>query len=383
MITKIAIKNFKSLSDIDIDCSNLNVFTGLNGMGKSSIIQALLTLRQSYDKGSLQKEGLSLKGELTDIGLGKDVLYQFASTDEIEMALSFLENGDIYKESWTFTYEANEESDENKYSESDIIPYPDDIHLPSDLLRYSLFKVDKFKYLNAERWVKNIYEMGTQQIRNRSLGIHGEYTPHYLVQYGQDNKENSVDSSLLYKGTEVNTLDYQVSAWMNEISPGTKVKTVKIQGVNSVKLSYEFHNDRISTQEISPLNVGFGITYVLPIIVVLLSARPGDIIIIENPESHIHPKGQSIIGKLLAKVANLGVQLFVETHSDHIINGIRVAVKQGVPADLINLVFFIRGENHDEIYSTYNNPKIDQDGRIDFWPKDFFDEWNNNLMELL
>jgi len=383
MIKKIEIKNFKSLSNIDIDCSSLNVFTGLNGMGKSSIIQALLALKQSYDKGSLQKEGLSLKGELTDIGLGKDALYQFASTDEIEIALSFLDDSDVNKKSWTFTYEANEESDENKYSESDIIPYPADIHLPTDLLRYSLFKMDKFKYLNAERWVKNVYEMGTQQIRNRSLGIHGEYTPHYLIQYGQDNKENSVDSSLLYEGTEVNTLDYQVSAWMNEISPGTKVKTVKIQGVNSVKLSYEFYNDRISTQEISPLNVGFGITYVLPVIVALLSAKPGDIIIIENPESHIHPKGQSTIGKLLARVANLGVQLFIETHSDHIINGIRVAIKQGIPSNLINLIFFVRGENLDEIYSTYNNPKIDQDGRIDFWPKDFFDEWNNNLIELL
>lgn len=382
MITKIAIQNFKSLADIDINCSNLNVFTGLNGMGKSSIIQALLTLRQSHDKGTLQKEGLSLKGELTDIGVAKDALYQYASKDEIEIALSFTEDSSISTESWAFAYEANEESDEFKYSESEIIPYPKDIKLPTDLSKYSLFRNDKFKYLNAERWVKNVYEMGTQHIRNRSLGIHGEYTPHYLVQYGQD-KDETVDESLLYEGTKINTLDYQISAWMNEISPGTRVKAVKIQGINSVKLSYEFHNEKVSTQEISPLNVGFGITYVLPVIVALLSAKPGDIIIIENPESHIHPKGQSTIGKLLAKVAKIGVQLFIETHSDHIINGIRVAIKQGIPANLVNLIFFVRGENLNEIYSTYNNPRIDQDGRIDFWPKDFFDEWNNNLIELL
>ena len=378
MITKIAIQNFKSLADIEINCSNLNVFTGLNGMGKSSILQSLLVLRQSYDKGSLlSTEGLSLKGALADIGVGKDALYQFASKDEINIAIEF---DDKETKVWTFAYEANDENDEYRYSESDIMPYAVDTLPPEGLSEYSLFQSDKFRYLNAERWVKNIYDTGdTQVVKNRSLGKFGEFTPNYLVYYGSD----LIDEALLYEETQINTLNYQVSAWMNEISPGTKVKTEKIPGINSIKLSYEFHSNGINTRDISPLNVGFGMTYVLPVIVALLSAKPGDVLIIENPESHIHPKGQSVIGKLMAKVAQLGVQLFIETHSDHIINGIRVAVKKGIPANSVNLIFFTRGENHDEIYSTYNNPQIDNDGRIDFWPKNFFDEWNNNLIELL
>ena len=85
----------------------------------------------------------------------------------------------------------------------------------------------------------------------------------------------------------------------------------------------------------------------------------------------------------MAKVAALGVQLFVETHSDHIMNGVRVAVKQGVSPDFVKILFLSKGEGNKQMYTTQSTPKIDKDGRIDFWPPDFCEEWNNNLLELL
>lgn len=45
----------------------------------------------------------------------------------------------------------------------------------------------------------------------------------------------------------------------------------------------------------------FGITYVLPLIIALVSAKEGDIILVENPEAHIHPAGQSMLGELIAR----------------------------------------------------------------------------------
>ena len=54
----------------------------------------------------------------------------------------------------------------------------------------------------------------------------------------------------------------------------------------------------------------------------------GELIVIENPETHLHPKGQANLAKLIALVAEQGVQIIIETHSDHIINGLRVATKQ-------------------------------------------------------
>ena len=79
-------------------------------------------------------------------------------------------------------------------------------------------------------------------------------------------------------------------------------------------------------------NAGFGISYALPIVVAALRAAAGGLLLVENPEAHLHPAGQSRIGGFLARVAADGVQVFVETHSDHVLNGIRVAVADGSAA---------------------------------------------------
>lgn len=396
MISKIVIKNFKSLEDVNIDCSNLNVLTGLNGMGKSSIIQALLLLRQSYERGFLQNEGLSLNGDLVNIGTGKEALYEFAKTEEINFSLEFSENSKLKNNSWYFTYEVNNADtleDENKYFRSDFLPFseldPDSKKkddTPVNLETYTFFKRNTFQYLNADRWVKNEYDISDfHVIRNRNLGIHGEFTTHFLDQYGT----KPINPEFLFPGIETNELLLQVSAWMSEISPGTKVKTERIGGVNSVKLRYQLEGNGESTSDMAPLNVGFGITYVLPVLVSLLSAREGDIIIIENPESHIHPKGQSSIGKLMAKVAESGVQIFVETHSDHIINGILVSlnknsknIEKGISLNNLKINFIGRNENN--IFSSKIIPiKMKEDGRIHGIPEDFFDQYSKDMKTII
>lgn len=382
MISKIRIQNFKSLEDVTLDCSNLNVLTGLNGMGKSSVIQALLLLRQSNDRGFLETEGLSLNGDLINIGTGKEALYEFTDSEVIGFDLDFISDGKVVNKEWSFAYENyNPDSDnDEKYSASDFLSFSTDVEKPNDLTGLSLFKRNTFNYLNADRWVKNEYEISDYHvIRSRSLGKHGEFTAHFLSHYG----EKSINPEFLFKGTETNELLTQVSAWLSEISPGTKVNVERISGANSVKLRYIFEDNSVSSSQVAPLNVGFGITYILPVLVALLSSRKGDVLIIENPESHIHPKGQSIIGKLMTKVAEAGVQIFVETHSDHIMNGIRVAVKSGIKADLVRISFFVRGKEENKIFSKHESPQLDQDGRIDLWPSDFLDEWDNNLLELL
>ncbi|WP_180834594.1 AAA family ATPase, partial [Vibrio parahaemolyticus] len=66
---------------------------------------------------------------------------------------------------------------------------------------------------------------------------------------------------------------------------------------------------------------------VLPIVLALLVTKPGGLVIIENPEAHLHPKGQSYLGRLIQRTAEAGVQVIIETHSDHLLNGIRVAAR--------------------------------------------------------
>jgi predicted ATPase len=136
---------------------------------------------------------------------------------------------------------------------------------------------------------------------------------------------------------------------------------------------YEFHR---------PHNVGFGITYVLPVIIALLMARPGDIVMLENPEAHLHPRAQARVARLCAKAAAAGVQVIVESHSDHVLNGVRVAAHDGeVPSNDISILFF------DAPFTTPNASvqpiRVDSAGRLDRWPDGFFDEGDRLLDRLL
>ena len=136
----------------------------------------------------------------------------------------------------------------------------------------------------------------------------------------------------------------QVNAWLQVVSPGAQVRIDKreVAGAERFLESVAFGRPG-HEHEFKPQNVGFGISYVLPVLVSLLTSVPEDIVIIENPEAHLHPRGQAEMGNLIARAAAYGIQVFVETHSDHVINGIRVAVKKGIvkPED-VNIAFFER-----------------------------------------
>ena len=186
----------------------------------------------------------------------------------------------------------------------------------------------------------------------------------------------------------------EVNAWLGEVSPGARINIESVSVGDSEKYveSVSFGEGGMK-RTFKPQNVGFGISYILPVLVTLLTAQPEDIIIIENPEAHLHPRGQSEMGRLIACAAARGVQLFVETHSDHVINGVRVAIKEGVikPVDA-KVAFFERsaheatskdGKNMVEVYASERDIFIDNNGALSEYPTDFLDEWNNQLMELM
>ena len=87
MLTKIGLTNFKCFEQVTVGCTPLNLLCGLNGMGKSSVIQALLVLRQSFETGELANGRLVLGGRHADLGLGSDVLFEDANRDELGFSL--------------------------------------------------------------------------------------------------------------------------------------------------------------------------------------------------------------------------------------------------------------------------------------------------------
>ena len=105
--------------------------------------------------------------------------------------------------------------------------------------------------------------------------------------------------------------------------------------------------------------------------------------LLENPESCMHPQGQFKLGELMARAASCGIQVIVESHSDHILNGIRVAVRKKIIApDEVSLYYLSRPAEPDQLSIKVDSPRVDADGRIDEWPEGFFDEWEKGLEQL-
>ncbi|HFZ0399796.1 TPA: DUF3696 domain-containing protein, partial [Klebsiella pneumoniae] len=206
---------------------------------------------------------------------------------------------------------------------------------------------------------------------------------HYLNIFGKQ----SIDiQERLHLNAVNSTLIENTIKWLQDICPNISLNTDYIDGTDLVGLNYSFERKLGISNNYRSTNVGFGISYVLPVIVQCLKAEKGDLLIIDTPEAHLHPQGQSKLGELFSKTASDGVQVIVETHSDHVINGIRKSVVTGfiVPND-VNFYFFEMVDSENDISSHTNilSPKLDENAKFDFWPNGFFDEWTKSLNHIL
>jgi predicted ATPase len=339
-------------------------------MGKTSFIQSLLLLRQSYEKKTLPDKGLFLNGDYLTIGEGKDAYSVDAEGDTIGFALGWDDKFDV---NFEFSYSPNSDLQPIK-----LFNKPGSFD-PFDTALFS----KKFQYLNAERLSPRVlFPTSTYHVEElHSLGSKGEYTAHFIA---VNQREPIPIKYLQHPLTKSQTLLSQLDAWMSELAPGVSLNTVVHRDMNVVKLSYKFETSEGYTEEFKPVNVGFGLTYVLPVVTAVLASSPGDLLIIENPESHLHPAGQAVIGRMCALAAEKGVQIILETHSDHILNSIRVAVKKKILLPQHAAVYFFeRDSNAKEHKVDIIQPFIDENGRLDKTPVGFFDEWGKQLDELI
>jgi len=371
MIHSLRLQNFKCFRDQSFDFGKLTLLSGLNGVGKSTVVQSLLLLRQSYLRNVLPSIGLILNGDLIQLGTAQDIYYEGASDQVLSFNLTFTSGQSA---DWAFSYDSG----------ADIIG------LASAPVSDSIFKNERlfsdfFHCLLAERiGPRKSFDTSDYAVRqHHQIGVSGEFTVYYLSLFGArdiPNKELAHPKALSL------SLKNQVETWMREISPGVRLEITGYPEMDLVNLGYAF--DLGAQEGVTPAfrstNVGFGITYTLPVLVALLSSPPNSLVILENPEAHLHPKGQFQIGELIARAAMCGVQIVVETHSDHILNGIRVAVHDGILSPENTKLYYLgRNEKHDQMQVEVTTLKIDKNGRIDRWPEGFFDEWEKGLEKLL
>ena len=363
MIKSIELENFKCFEKAKIPLKKLSVLTGLNGMGKSTVIQSIVLIKQSY----LERHGdagLILNGSYVELGNSQDVLNEKAIKDEIVLRFEEETGTNEYR----FKYEPNVE----KLLLSDNAYLFEKTTECTDAQFYSAYRI---KPESSYGFIDD------KQLHFKQFDSKGEAAIQYLATYGSEQVTNTkVSTSEL--DVFNNSIMLQVQSWMRKISPGIIIRPTVDTQERSTKLGYVFKEGDNLTNTYKSSNVGFGITYVLPIVTALVSAHSNDIILIENPEAHIHPAGQRALGELIARTSSCGAQVIVETHSDHVMNGIRLAVKNKIISnDMVEFVYFYKDENTFEHKCIY--PKLDEEGQFDYWPKGFFDEWDESLMELL
>lgn len=370
MLDYVGLQNFKAFDEVEIELGALTLLSGLNGSGKSTILQALGLLRQSFDGRFLLEGALALNGDLVELGTGRDVLYQQFETPQIAVALGQRVEG----EEKVFLWRADAITD------ADVLPCSE-IPGPGELPLLDLF-AHGFQFLRADRITPAVtFPKSQNAVRQQLfLGARGEFTAHFLLEFG----EQITTSPIVRSADEPKAVSLiaQVNAWMQEFSPGVRVEPASVPMTDLVRLVFSYRGEGAAYGDVlRPTNVGFGLTHALPVVAACLAAKPGTLLIVENPEAQLHPRGQSTIGRLLALTAANGVQVIVETHSDHVLNGIRLAVKDGLLAPgRTRLHFFSRQPGK---ASTYETPVVGSDGRLSYWPAGFFDQWERSLDRLL
>ncbi len=392
MLSKIELENFKCFDSLKLPLSPLNLLSGTNASGKSSVLQAIALLSQSMRENEWSDQ-LALNGNLVQLGTVGDVIDLVGGRSSF--SISILDDSELYI-SWRFEGERNFMSIDmeriiceyrGNIIIDDIPPfYPSKLFqlMPTTTLKddnhkdsiYLLLKrLSKLTYLTAERLgPRETYPYNDILSDDFVIGPNGENTANVLY----SNQYKIVEDKLIHKKDISHTLTTQVIGHMNRFFPGFDLVNKPIDYTNMLNLrirtssKLDFHR---------PVNTGFGITQLLPIVVASLSAEKDDILIIENPEIHLHPAGQSMVGEFLTEVASAGVQVIVETHSDHVLNGIRRGVRNKIiDSNDVSLVFFQQRAIEEEV----NFPQVqiiamDKEGNLDAWPNNFFDQLEKDL----
>ena len=409
MLSLLELRHFKCFELLKLPLASLTVLSGTNASGKSSVLQSLVLLHQTM-RDHEWSDRLALNGNVTQVGTLSDVVDHVSGGGNFEIGLG----NDATRCRWTFSGGRRDMSAglAQIAIDNETLPVPPSLRwlLPADIADAPLMialGIRDLTYITAERdGPREVYpvmdEFGVQVVGSR-----GEYAVSVLFHRGDDR----ITGGLSLSGAAP-TLSRQVEARLATFFPGCRLDVQRVQNVNAATLRIRVSEE---TDFLRPIHCGFGITQILPIVVAVLSARAQDsfdrrvsndssstqdahaasdwdrrpaqnasdhesgnpLILIENPEVHLHPSGQAQMGEFLADAAHSGVQIIVETHSDHVLNGIRRTVKAGrISADDVAIHFFRDRFQHE---SQILSPSIDPSGNIDVWPEDFFDQFDKDL----
>lgn len=376
MLNELYIENFKCFEKLTLPLRPLTLLSGTNGGGKSSVIQSLVLIAHTLSQREWS-DNLLLDGPELALGSAADVLNQRAALRHLAIGAST----DDSRIKWTFSGKDRRVLSLELSSvevDGQNVPLAPPLRWLLPLAwsgsRSVVDTLRRMSWITAERTGPRELLPLRDPSSHAHVGSRGELAAGLL--YWREDID--VRPKMLVEGLPP-TLFHQVRTRMQEFFPGCDLRVSPIEGASAVSL--RLRSDQRSEFQ-RPQNVGFGLTQLFPIIVALLAASAGDCLLIENPEVHLHPRAQQHVGWLLAVAAASGVQVIVETHSDHVLNGVRLATKkQHIESNQVAVHFFAPAPDSGPVQP--KSPVLDVYGRLSYWPEGFFDQFDFALSELL
>lgn len=376
MINSIKLRNFKCFENSDlITLNKINVLTGYNGAGKSSVFQSILLLAQSVINNEITD--IRANGKYIKLGSVADLVYNRVENNRLTISI----NNSSPDYSLDFTFAPNKKNDrlgkltdfilngQDQFAGSGKIGNADSVadevaaRQETEVGRVlqcadwgflNIFR--NIHYISAGRLGPTLYEERTEIDSENPIGERGEHRLEVLR--SKPDIVNNIESELAF------IMESDISIKLGDAEESHSV------------LNLSFKNDK--TCEVKSVNTGFGFSYILPLLMAM-ECQDGKIFI-ENPEAHLHPRAQSRLIQVLVKRAiENNNQLFVETHSEHIINGLRLSClleDNPVTTKEVNIYFF---DSNKKIVPL----ELDVNVQLSPWPEGFFDQQQKDSSEIL
>ncbi|NDJ76979.1 MAG: AAA family ATPase [Chloroflexi bacterium] len=408
-ITKLVIDGFKSIrSRAEIEIRPLTILAGANSSGKSSVVQPLLLLKQTlevpFDPGALLLDGPNVsftkveqflcrqeKNQYQDLRIGVEVddrnylinTFRFRQTKsrrEMQLIEAVSSPGSVVIKP--------------DMSEEEIVKIvPDHLRQIQDqfqaetelLFQWQVVRGRCFLYveLSSEQFdfpFKFVPFGGIDHIRQviHVPGLRRRPERTYLVTPAQ---------GPIFHGTFEHYIAGIISRWqanrsrqlpelgaiLEELGLTWKISSERVDDTQvELRVGRLRHAAQGGAHDLVNIaDVGFGVSQVLPVLVALLVARKGQLVYVEQPELHLHPKAQVALAGIIASAAKRGVRVVVETHSSLLLLGIQTLIaKKELDHQLVKLHWF---ELDDEGCTQITSTDVDETGRYGDWPEDFGD----------
>lgn len=434
MLKKIYLENFKVWEKLDLNLGRVTGIFGTNSSGKSSLIHMLLMLKQTKNNSDRNIAlDFGSEGKLADLGTYYDVISQHDETKCLSFKLtwsldeelkiqdiegsskSILFSGNVFRLSSTVGFkdkllEVKElsyqfagsnfsiVSKENKNNEFELkvtgqaygdqfkflrtrgrnwkLPQPTKYYLFPDQAKTYYQNADFLSQFETayESAMDKIYYLGPLRSFPKRSYLWSGTSPTDVGQQGELTINAILAATLkgerrnLTKGTRYKSFQEMVAYWLKKLGLIHSFR-VEEMAENSNQYKTYVQKENGST-EVALTDVGFGVSQILPVIVLLYYVPEGSTVLFEQPEIHLHPAVQSSLADLILTVSETrNIQVIVESHSEHFIRRLQRRVAEDtVNAQDLKLFFFStkRGK------ASYKELELDKFGAIHNWPENFF-----------